>query len=583
MKHAIKKTKKKIVPLLALLLTARHLTGPVLAAEIPEEPSAEMPAEGAAEQVVIIPESDYIYVNGSNKIFSVAGDLTALMRLTVTSPGRVHILTSGVEVSLVLYDEAAGEVRGVYTSENGVMDASFDAAVGTYLLGFSGWGEVAVLAADEARTEEIFAESGVQSKPAADAPAETAPSGEAGTDASGEAMSEAAEDTKTEAAAPAEPDPIAIRLTPNETTSLLPFLTAAGLPVKSIIWVEGDIDGRLVSAASGGDWLLTPLTYFDNIELSVRTSDADITDPSGNITVYTVLISNPDPEAETSAEAEAEPAEETLEEQPAEETSDEKSGTESSVEEPAADETTEEQPEADAPDEDPAAEPTEAPAEPAEATEPITYQAENGKTFPVLPILADAGAPVNVITGYKGEFEGKLGYIFQNGDLLLTPYNYFEDFELTVTATDFLAPSPEEVSATYTVLISNPDPAAPPAEEEISGASPEDGTAGPASGAAENAPADASAGSSAAPPMNITISMERAEGNAVHLFTEDTELRSGDNYSFQWQVSPDNEQWVDVEGATEPDYNFTLDSSNSHFYWRLLITDKENADDTVTE
>ena len=177
MKHAIKKTKKKIVSLLALLLTARHLTGPVLAAELPEKTSVEAPAEGAAEQVVIIPESDYIYVNGSNKIFSMAGDLTALMRLTVTSPGRVHILTSGVEVSLVLYDEAAGEVCGVYSSENGVMDASFDAAAGTYLLGFSGWGEVAVLAADEARTEEIFAESGVQSKPAADAPADTAPSG----------------------------------------------------------------------------------------------------------------------------------------------------------------------------------------------------------------------------------------------------------------------------------------------------------------------------------------------------------------------------------------------------------------------
>ena len=247
-----------------------------------------------------------------------------------------------------------------------------------------------------------------------------------------------------------------------------------------------------------------------------------------------------------------------------EETSDGKSGTESSVEEPATAETTE-----DAED----------------VTAPITYRAEHGKTFQVLPILADAGAPVNVITGYKGDFEGKLGYIFQNGDLLLTPYNYFDSFELSVTATDFLAPSPEEVSATYTVLISNPDPDAPPAEEEPSVAPPEDGAADPPSGAEENTISEAEA-SPAAPEegaaMNITISMERAEGNAIHLFAEDTMLRSGDNYSFQWQVSPDNVQWVDVEGATGPDYNFTLDSSNSHFYWRLLITDKENAKDAVT-
>ena len=542
MKHAIKKQKNKIASLLALMLTVRHLSGPVLAAEQPEEDLAEVPAEGTMEQVVIIPESDYIYVNGSNKIFSVAGDLSALMRLTVTTPGRVHILTSGVEVSLVLYDETAGEVRGVYTSENGVIDASFDATVGNYLLGFSGWGEVAVLAADEAKTAELFAESGVQSKQTSDPSDDTSAAGEqSSSDGQGEKSAEASA-------------PVAIRLTPNETASLLSFLTAAGLPVKSVIWVEGDIDGRLVSAGANGDWLLTPLTYFDSIELKVRTSDTDLSDPSGKITVYTVLISNPDPAAEdqTAPEGETEQTEATTEQTEAaadetadkqteadvEETSDEKSGTESSVEEPATAETTE-----DAED----------------VTAPITYRAEHGKTFQVLPILADAGAPVNVITGYKGDFEGKLGYIFQNGDLLLTPYNYFDGFELSVTATDFLAPSPEEVSATYTVLISNPDPDAPPAEEEASDASVEESSS-----------------------MSITISVERAEENAIHLFTEDTELRSGDNYSFQWQVSPDNEQWVDVEGATEPDYNFTLDSSNSHFYWRLLITDKENAKDAVT-
>ena len=76
--------------------------------------------------------------------------------------------------------------------------------------------------------------------------------------------------------------------------------------------------------------------------------------------------------------------------------------------------------------------------------------------------------------------------------------------------------------------------------------------------------------------------MERGEGNAVHLFAEDMQLNSADNYSFQWQASRDNEQWFDVEGATEAEYDFTLDETNSKYYWRLVITDQEDSDPAVT-
>ena len=78
-------------------------------------------------------------------------------------------------------------------------------------------------------------------------------------------------------------------------------------------------------------------------------------------------------------------------------------------------------------------------------------------------------------------------------------------------------------------------------------------------------------------PMNITISMERSDGNSIYLFAEDMELNSSEKYSFQWQVSPDNEQWINVEGANDPEYNFTLDQSNNNSYWRLLITEKGNS------
>ena len=172
MKHLIKKN-KKVASLLAFVLAFGLVSVPASASELP----AEVPAAPAAGQSAAIPEPVDIYVNGDNRVFTLSGELSALFRLHVSDPGRVHVLTSGVDVSVVLFNESAGEVCGVYSSVNGVMDAPLDAYPGTYLLGFSGWGEAAVLVADEAAASAILSEAGaVPASPAASstaAPEET--------------------------------------------------------------------------------------------------------------------------------------------------------------------------------------------------------------------------------------------------------------------------------------------------------------------------------------------------------------------------------------------------------------------------
>lgn len=135
-----------------------------------------MPASVFAEEEIEIPEEDYLYVNGESKVLT-AGEEMTLLCLVVEDPGKVHVLASGVDITLVLFDDTAGEVRGVYTSEHGLMDVPFFAAPGMFILGITGNGEVEILAADEEGTEAIYsAEEGQAKQPAeavVDQPAET--------------------------------------------------------------------------------------------------------------------------------------------------------------------------------------------------------------------------------------------------------------------------------------------------------------------------------------------------------------------------------------------------------------------------
>lgn len=140
--------KRAFLWLLALLLALQ----PVAFAE-ENKPSG---TEDSSAQAYVIPESDYLYVNGDSRVFGVEGDLTAIFRLTVTQAEKIHILTSGVEITLVVYDETKDEVQGVYSSVSGLLDVPLDASEGTYLLGFSGRGEVEVVVANEEGTARIY-------------------------------------------------------------------------------------------------------------------------------------------------------------------------------------------------------------------------------------------------------------------------------------------------------------------------------------------------------------------------------------------------------------------------------------------
>ena len=76
----------------------------------------------------------------------------------------------------------------------------------------------------------------------------------------------------------------------------------------------------------------------------------------------------------------------------------------------------------------------------------------------------------------------------------------------------------------------------------------------------------------------VSISMERSEGNAIRLFPEGLDPEVENSFTFQWQISMDGEQWVNVDGANSRDYSFTLDETISNSYWRLVLTEKNFAE-----
>ena len=351
-------------------------------------------------------------------------------------------------------------------------------------------------------------------------------------------------------------------------------------------YVSGDMEGRIFSSGSlNGDWLLTPYAAFDSISVTVRASDG---------TDYTVVFSCPDPASdaapdESSADAAADS------ETPAAEAAE--PSAEDPAEKPAVPEADAAIPEADAaPSEADAASPSAAasPADPLTAAEasdpaedpaplfnpalPITFKAETNTTFSLLAVLAEAGAPENVITAFTGDLEGRVTYVTQNNDVLLTPYLCFDSIELTVTATDYLAAEPAEV--TYTVVLTNPDPDAPAAEDAAEAgeetAEPEaDAEAGAESAApdADTSPAP-DADTSPVAPADFTIAVERRENNEIRLYPTDLTDEDVEQMLFQWQYSPDGAQWHDIPGANSMDYVFVLDDITSTYYWRLTVLDQ---------
>ena len=266
-----------------------------------------LPASVLAEEMVEIPESDYIYVNEDSRLVTAQEEMS-LLRLTVETAGKFHVLASGVDIKLVLFDETAGTVRDTYASENGLMDVPFYAAPGMYLLGIIGSGEVAIRVTDETETEKIYSSEVVAETPAEKAADETTEE----TTEEVPAVEPAAEPVVEEPAF--DPSvPIAYKGVIGETVSVLAILQEAGASVEAVTYVSGNVDGLMVSSADSvnlGNWLLTPCGYFDSVTLIVKTvEDID----------YTLVVSCPAPVEEVEpAEAPAEVADEQPADTPAE-------------------------------------------------------------------------------------------------------------------------------------------------------------------------------------------------------------------------------------------------------------------------
>ena len=647
-----------------------------------------LPASVLAEEMVEIPESDYIYVNEDSRIVTAQEEMS-LLRLTVETAGKFHVLASGVDIKLVLFDETAGTVRDTYASENGLMDVPFYAAPGMYLLGIIGSGEVAIRVTDETETEKIYSSEVVAETPAEKAADETTEE----TTEEVPAVEPAAEPVVEEPAF--DPSvPIAYKGVIGETVSVLAILQEAGASVEAVTYVSGNVDGLMVSSADSvnlGNWLLTPCGYFDSVTLIVKTVEdidytlvvscpapveevepaeapAEVADEQPADTTTEVVDEQPaettaevvdeqpadttaevadeqpadttaevadeqsaentedapevvdqpaEPEKEEkgflagfvdwltgnsskkTTEEEAEPAEDDEEaDEPVDETTADESADEASDEAEDIKEVEETEEPAEAPAEESEEEPSEEPEteEPADVTEPseealsevsidaetpISYQITNNEQITLLPILTEAGVPVNTITSVTGEVDGKVILADQgNGDWVITPYAYFDSLELTVTATDYLAEDSAEAETVYTVILTNPDPDAAPAqeaepaeeveeeaaEEEVTEATEEEKET------EESSDESLLTTNYSLPIDSVTIDVERQEDNAVRLFAEDIGEEDAEAYAYQWQYSLDGEEWFDVEGATEKDYNFKLDETNGSYYWRLVVS-----------
>ena len=248
------------------------------------------------------------------------------------------------------------------------------------------------------------------------------------------------------------------------------------------------------------------------------------------------------------AESEETPLEEPVEapaEQPAEEVAEEP------VEEPEQ-ESVEVQEEASAEEaaEEPAEEMVEEPAkEPVyyDPSVPIDYEFTGNGTVSVLSILKDVGAPVNMVLEVTRDTDG---WFFatgsSDGDWLLTPFAYFEGIEVSVRAGYYDASNGSITDAVYTLNLSYPDPNAK--EEAVV----ED-----------------------AEEIEVTIAVERREDNEIRLFAENLSEEDSEKYSYQWQYSLDNEEWLALEGANGREYTFRLDQTNGRYYWRLIVSEKE--------
>ena len=69
---------------------------------------------------------------------------------------------------------------------------------------------------------------------------------------------------------------------------------------------------------------------------------------------------------------------------------------------------------------------------------------------------------------------------------------------------------------------------------------------------------------------NVDENSDQLEGTKVVL-TAHVEGYENTEYSYQWQKSIDGENWIDISGATDSEYTFTLTEETGDYTWRVIL------------
>ena len=79
-------------------------------------------------------------------------------------------------------------------------------------------------------------------------------------------------------------------------------------------------------------------------------------------------------------------------------------------------------------------------------------------------------------------------------------------------------------------------------------------------------------------PLEIRIVSDWPTGKVGYVgarITLTAKLIGFDNrqYTLQWQYSVDNENWIDISGAHDITYTYTLDETTTQYTWRVVAQD----------
>ena len=574
-------------------------------------------------------DMDTIYVNGDKRVFYAAGELSAILRLPVDVPGRIHILTSGVNIALAVYNEETFELCGVYYTENGLIDVPFDAYPGTYLLGFSGWGEVAVMVADEGTTARLYADA--QAEAAAEAPTEE-PAAEAAETPVEEPAAEAAEtpveepaaevaeapaeEPAAEAAEAAVEEPAAEvaeaaveepAAEPVETPVEEPAAEVAETPAEEPAEAPAEEPVEEPAEAPAEEPVEEPVYYDPSVPIRYAfTGGAPVSvlsvlnEVGAPVNMVIEVVKDTDGWFSSYGTSDGDwlftpfayfdridvsvragyfnPADGSVKDavytmilsypDPAAAAPVETADVaEAPVEEPA--EVPAEEP-AEAPVEEPVEAPAEEPAE-APAEEPVEEPVEEPAEVPAEePVPYDPSVPIRY--AFTGGGTVSVLSILQEAGVranMVTDLTRDTDGWFFATGSSdgdwLLTPFAYFDSLEVSVKAGYYDTS----DGSVTGDSYTLILSYPDPDAkAEEEPAGDTE------EIRVTIAAERREGNEIHLYAENLSEEDTEHYLFQWEYSLDSEEWFAVDGADSREYTFRLDDTNGRYYWRLIVTEK---------